>query len=324
MTAPEPLLSVSGLTTAIPTPRGPLFAARDISFTLARGKVLGLVGESGSGKTTTGLSVLRLLRPPARVAAGAIRFKGQDLLGLAPEAMRRLRGNRMAMIFQNPLSSFNPTESIGAQIAETLQTHQELSAAERRERVEELLNLVGIPSPRERMRSYPHEFSGGMRQRAMIAMALANNPDLLVADEPTTALDVTIQAQILWLLGDLQNRLGMAMIYITHDLHVAANVCDEIAVMYGGMIVEQGPTAELFRNPTHPYTRGLIEAIPSGHWRKQRVQAIPGQPPELTAGMAGCPFADRCPLVTAECREAVPPMVQMAAARETRCWHAAG
>lgn len=317
----EPLLSVNGLTVTIPTPRGTVVAAREVGFTLERGRVLGLVGESGCGKTTTGLSILRLLRPPVEVSRGRVRFAGQEIFDLSGEQMRRLRGDRMAMIFQNPLSSLNPTETIGSQIAEALQVHRDLRPADRTARVEELLNLVGIPAPAERRRGYPHEFSGGMRQRAMIAMALANNPDLLIADEPTTALDVTIQAQILWLLKDLQNRLGMAMIYITHDLHVAANVCDEIAVMYGGTIVEQGPTQEIFRRPMHPYARGLMEAIPSAHWRKRRVHAIPGRPPELMTGMTGCPFAPRCPLATDQCREQDAELVEPTAGHKVRCWH---
>ncbi len=318
------LLVVENMTTSIPTERGTVLATNGVSLNLARGKVLGLVGESGCGKTTTGLSILRLLRPPARVTSGSVIFDGQDLLALSAEQLRRLRGNRLAMIFQNPLSSLNPTETIADQIGEALQVHQSIGAAQRRERVEELLNLVGIPSAKERQHHYPHEFSGGMRQRAMIAMALSNNPDLLVADEPTTALDVTIQAQILWLLRDLQLRLGMAMIYITHDLHVAANVCDEVAVMYGGIIVEQGSDDEIFRNPKHPYTRGLLEAIPTGHWRTRRVHAIPGQPPELIAGAEGCPFAERCPLVSKKCSQAVPELLSIALTHEVRCWNVTG
>jgi oligopeptide transport system ATP-binding protein len=236
--------------------------------------------------------------------------------------MRALRGDRLAMIFQNPMNSLNPTETVGAQIAEIISTHRQMSPADIRHRCVELLELVGIPGARERLSDYPHEFSGGMRQRVLIALALALDPDLLVADEPTTALDLTIQGQILWLLEDIQRRSGMAMIYITHNLAVAASVSHRIAVMYAGWIVETAPTAELFGSPAHPYTRGLITSVPQAHWKEQRVAAIPGQPPDLLNPPVSCPFTPRCPLMTDVCQTQMPDAEEIMPNHMVRCFHA--
>jgi peptide/nickel transport system ATP-binding protein len=320
------VLDVRHVTTAIPTANGTLYAADDISLQLKRGEVLGLVGESGCGKTTTGLSILRLLRSPAEVIEGEILFQGIDLLQLSEREMRRMRGNHLSMIFQNPLNSLNPTETVRMQIDEILSIHQSLSRKERTERIIELLNLVGIPAPKERQHSFPHELSGGMRQRVLIAIALACNPEVVIADEPTTALDLTVQAQILWLLQDLQRRLGLAMIYITHDLEVAASLCQRIAVMYAGEIVEIGRTDELFQRPRHPYTRALMRVVPSAHWSHKRVDAIPGRPPILIdLDQNACPYAPRCPLASEICLEEAPSLESVSGDKDgewyVRCWH---
>jgi oligopeptide transport system ATP-binding protein len=315
---------VRGLSVAYRTERGDVMAVRQAAFLLETGEVLGLVGESGCGKSTMGLALLRLLTWPGRVLAGQAHFRGRELFSLSDREMRALRGDRLAMIFQNPMSSLNPTESIWAQIAEIITTHRTMSGSDVRNRCVELLELVGIPGAKERLADYPHEFSGGMRQRVLIALALALDPDLLVADEPTTALDLTIQGQILWLLEDIQRRSGMAMIYITHNLAVAASVSHRIAVMYAGWVVEVAPTAELFAAPAHPYTRGLISSVPQSHWKVQRVAAIPGQPPDLLLPPPGCPFAPRCPLATEVCREQMPGAVEIARNHEVRCFYAVG
>jgi oligopeptide/dipeptide ABC transporter ATP-binding protein len=316
-----PLLDVRGLTATYRVGRyQEIFAVDNVSFHLQPSRVLGLVGESGCGKTTCGLSVLRLVRPPGGIRSGQILFRGEDLALCSKRRLHELRGEKLAMIFQNPMSSLNPTEHVGAQIIEVLRTHRSLPKRECDERVCELLDLVGIPSPERCKDSYPHELSGGMRQRVLIAMALALNPEFLVADEPTTAVDVTIQAQILWLLEDLQQRLGMAMVYITHDLLVAASMCHEIAVMYGGFIVEQAPTGELFEHPAHPYTSALLSAMPQVSWRAKRVEAIPGQPPILVGRMVSCPFVPRCPLALPSCSEEVPPVEEVAAGHVVRCF----
>lgn len=315
------LLDVSGLTTVYRMGSGQdVFAVNDVGFRIAQGRVLGLVGESGCGKTTTGLSVLRLIRSPGVIRAGRILFRGEDLARCGERRMRQLRGEKLAMIFQNPMSSLNPTERVDAQITEVLSTHRRIGRGECDERVLELLELVGIPGPRRFKRRYPHELSGGMRQRVLIAVALAAEPEFLVADEPTTALDVTIQAQILWLLEDLQQRLGMGMLYITHDLLVAASISHEIGVMYGGLIVERAPTTEIFDVPAHPYTGALISAQPRGHWREREVHAIPGQPPVLVGAMSSCPFAPRCPLAVQECAEALPPAEEVTSGHTVRCY----
>lgn len=316
-----PLLSVQNLEVAMLSQGTEVYPVRGVTLELNRGEVLGLVGESGCGKSTTGLSIMRLLPGYARLR-GSVLFQGKDLAAYAPHQMREIRGNRVAMIFQNPLTSLNPIETIGFQIEEAMRVHDRgLKGPQRLARVEELLGLVGIPDPRERMRSYPHECSGGMRQRIMIAMALANDPDVLIADEPTTALDVSIQAQILWLLEDLQKRTGMGMIYITHDLDVAASLCHRIAVMYAGQVVEQGPVNTIFDRPRHPYTTGLLAARPHAPWHEARVHGIAGQPPNLMKGIpTGCPFSPRCSLVTDRCRQENPGSTPLTPDHEVRCF----
>jgi oligopeptide/dipeptide ABC transporter ATP-binding protein len=316
-----PLLDVRGLTTTYRVSRGQeVFAVNDVSLRLEHGRVLGLVGESGCGKTTCGLSILRLIRPPGGVRSGQILFRGEDLTRCGNRRLRQLRGKKMAMVFQNPMNSLNPTERVGVQISELLRTHGKLSRGQCDERIHELLDLVGIPGPERCKNSYPHELSGGMRQRALIAIALALNPEFLVADEPTTAVDVTIQAQILWLLQDLQRRIGMGVLYITHDMLVAASMSHEIAVMYGGFIVEQAPTAEFFESPVHPYTVALINALPQTHWRDKRVNPIPGQPPVATRRPTNCPFAPRCPLAIQSCFSELPAIEEVVPGHTVRCF----
>lgn len=314
-----PLLQVRDLTVTYGHGERATVAVRSMGLEVARGEALGLVGESGCGKTTTGLALLRLLRPPGRIAGGAALFGGQDLMLLPEREMERLRGNRISLIFQNPMTSLNPTYTIGAQIMECIRAHRPVGKAEARARAVDLLGLVGMPAPAERLRAYPHELSGGQRQRAMIALAIALEPDLVIADEPTTALDLTIQAQILWLLGDLKARLGMGMIYITHDLHVAAGFCDRIAVIYAGEIVEVAPAARLLASPQHPYTRGLVASLPETNWRERMVRSIKGQPPILGPRLAHCPFAPRCPEVIEQCLHGHPELLQLEPQRQVRC-----
>src|SRR5919198_1167631 len=290
----RPLLEVSGLRTSFATRDGLVRAVDGISFSVDRGEIMGLVGESGCGKSVTSLSIMRLVPPPGRIEAGSVTFEGRDLLKLRSEQMRSIRGQQLAMIFQQPTSSLNPVWDVGRQIGETLEIHKGLRRREARLRALELLRLVGIPDPERRLRSYPHELSGGMAQRVMIAMALACEPDLLIADEPTTALDVTIQAQILDLLRKLRDELGTAIILITHDLGVVAEMCDRVAVMYAGEIVEQTDVGRLFRDPRPPYTRGLIGSIPVPGEVEQELSVIPGNVPNLIDLPNGCRFAPRC------------------------------
>lgn len=289
----EPLLSIRNLTVAFPTEAGPASAVNDLSLDIAPGQVLGVVGESGCGKSMTSLAVLRLIPAPGEIQSGRIVFDGQELLDLDAEAMRRIRGAKIALIPQDPLTSLNPVYTIGDQIIEVLMLHQGLSHGQARKRTAELLDQVRIPNARDRLDEYPHQFSGGMRQRVMIAMALSCRPSLLIADEPTTALDVTVQAQILALLRDIQKEHGTAIMLITHDLGVVAEMCDEVAVMYAGRIVERAQVVDLFKHPMHPYTRGLLNSLPTMH--RQRLEPIPGQPPALTEIPPGCPFEPRCP-----------------------------
>jgi oligopeptide/dipeptide ABC transporter ATP-binding protein len=303
----EPLLSVEGLKVAFGPPGREQVAVDGVGFTLEPGEVIGIVGESGSGKTLTALSILKLVpSPPGRIAAGCIVFRGQDLVPLGERAMNEIRGRDIAMIFQEPMTALNPVFTIGEQIAETLRIHEGIGRAAARSRAHELLAHVGINNPTQRLDQYPHELSGGMRQRVMIAMALACRPQLLIADEPTTALDVTIQAQILALLRDLQRELGMAVVLITHDLGVIAQVVDRVAVMYAGRIVEEGPVAAVFENPSHPYTRLLLESIPSLDHEQERLPSIPGMVPGLSQLPAGCRFHPRCPLARPACAEQPP------------------
>jgi peptide/nickel transport system ATP-binding protein len=292
----DPLLSVEDLRVSFHTDDGVVHAVDGISYTVEKGKTLGIVGESGSGKTVSSLTTIGLTRSRRSRIEGRILFEGQDIVTMDDDKLRRVRGNDVAMIFQDPLSAMHPFYKVGAQLVEAMQAHQKISKAAARKRAAELLDLVGIPDPKRRVDQYPHEFSGGMRQRAMIAMALANEPKLLIADEPTTALDVTVQAQILALLDDLQKRLGTAIIIITHDLGVVAEIADEIAVMYAGRIVERGSTSEIFNAPQHPYTWGLLSSIPRlDNPRDEELVPISGRPPSLINRPSGCHFHPRCP-----------------------------
>ena len=305
----EKVLEVKNLCTSFFTEEGEVRAVDDVSFNVFKGKTLGIVGESGCGKSVTSLSIMRLIpNPPGRITGGQILYKGQDLTKLELSKMRSLRGNEISMIFQEPMTSLNPVFTIGNQICEAIALHQDLSRAETRDKAIEMLKLVGIPSPEKRIDDYPHQLSGGMRQRVMIAMALSCNPNVLIADEPTTALDVTIQAQILELLRDLQQKVGMGLILITHDLGVVAEVADEVVVMYAGRVVEQGSVAEIFANPKHPYTKGLLNSIPTlnrdptGRVKKKRLETIPGIVPSLLHLPRGCRFQERCAYVIDACR----------------------
>ena len=304
----EPLLSVDGLHTAFHLEGGVLRAVNDVSFSLEPSRVLGIVGESGSGKSVTALSILRLVDAPGRIEGGRVRFRGRDLLALSEAEMEQeIRGNRIGMIFQDPMTSLNPVFSVGDQIAEVLDAHQDTTRKESRRRATELLRLVGIPNAEDRYSDYPHEFSGGMRQRVLIAAAIASHPDILIADEPTTALDVTIQAQILKLLGDLQRRFGTAMVLITHDLGVIATMADEVMVMYAGCTVEHGTVEDIFERPQHPYTLGLFDSlIRLGDSPQSELRPIPGNPPVPINLPPGCNFRARCSRATEICARREP------------------
>ncbi len=319
----EPLLTVEDLRTYFHTDGGVAKAVDGVSFTLKKGETLGLVGESGCGKSVTSLSVMRLIpEPPGEIVSGQIRFNGRNLLGLDETAVQSVRGNDIAMIFQEPMTSLNPVFTCGDQIDEAVRLHQRLGKGAARAKTVEMLDLVGIPDPAQRANEYPHQLSGGMRQRVMIAMALSCNPELLIADEPTTALDVTIQAQILELLDRLQREFGMAVLMITHDLGVIAEVADRVAVMYAGKIVETGTVDEIFADPRHPYTRGLLESIPKLNEEKNRLSVIPGSVPDATRFPAGCRFAPRCSLAENICDTDEPRMEPTAGNRLVACWMA--
>ncbi|HZT52041.1 MAG TPA: ABC transporter ATP-binding protein, partial [Stellaceae bacterium] len=295
-------------------------AVDQVSFCVRPGETVGIVGESGSGKSTLALSLLRVLPPAARIVGGRMLFEGEDLLTKSDAEMRDIRGKRIAMILQDPMASLNPLFTIGDQVAEPIRVHE----AERRrtawQRARELLKAVRIPSPEARLRQYPHEMSGGMRQRIVGAIGIACEPRLLIADEPTTSLDLTIQAQYLNLLGELQRKHGLALIFITHNLGIVAKMCDQLVVMYAGRVVEAGPVSRLFNAPAHPYTKALLNSIPRMGDRDQRLTAIEGQPPDLSALPTGCAFAPRCPHVMARCREAAPPEIVLEPGRTARCW----
>ncbi len=299
----DAVLDVRGLKTVFRTRLGEVHAVNSVSFHLARGELLGVVGESGSGKSVTMMSLIGLLpMPPAEVRAGEVWLGGRDLLQIAPKELQDVRGAKIGFVFQDPMTSLNPVFQIGFQIMEPLIRHMGLTKAQARARAVELLDLVGIPDAEARIDSYPHQFSGGMRQRVMIAIALACDPDVLIADEPTTALDVTIQAQIIELVKDLRQKLGMAIIWITHDLGVIAGIADRVMVMYGGQVVEHGPVKQLFADPQHPYTRALLKTVPSlTGARAARLQVIEGQPPIMTEDPRACPFAPRCAHAFARC-----------------------
>ncbi len=321
----EPLLSVRDLRTHFFNIDGVTRAVDGVSFDVAAGETLGVVGESGCGKSVTALSILRLLPEKAgRIVGGEILFEGENLAGLDESAMRKIRGNSIAMIFQEPMTSLNPVFTIGEQIAEAVRIHEGLDSKAAEQRAIEMLRLVRIPDPERRVKDYPHQFSGGMRQRAMIAMALACGPRLLIADEPTTALDVTIQAQILKLIRDLQDRTGTAVILITHDLGVVAETCDRVAVVYAGRKVEEAPIEELFERPLHPYTRGLMASLPRMQkgGRRARLNEIPGIVPSLREPIAGCSFAPRCPMAIERCR-VESPVLRMLGERHTVACHEA-
>ena len=319
MTQP-PLLAVSDLRSYFYTGAGVARAVDGVSFTIAAGETLGIVGESGCGKSVTALSILRLIQPPGRIEPGSrIVFEGQDLLQLDDAGIRRVRGNRIAMIFQEPMTALNPVFTVGDQIAEVARVHASASRRAAWDRAVEMLTLVGIPAPAQRAREYPHQLSGGMRQRVLIAMALVMNPALVIADEPTTALDVTIQAQILELLGDLQQRLGTSIAMITHDLGVIAEVASRVVVMYGGEIVEEARVEALFEAPHHPYTEGLLHAMPRVGRRQERLTVIPGTVPPPTAWPSGCRFRDRCPYAWERCTREHPPLYQIGPGHTSRC-----
>jgi len=318
----EIVLSVRGLQTTFHTRAGPVRAVDGISYDIGKGRTLGIVGESGCGKSVTSYSVMRLIEPPGEITGGAVLLHGEDLLSVPEERMEELRGSRVAMIFQEPMTALNPVFTVGNQISEVLATHQNISDREALERSVDLLQSVGIPSPEKRVHEYPHQLSGGMRQRVMIAMAIACRPSLVLADEPTTALDVTIQAHILELLTRIQAEMGMAMVLVTHDLGLIAERAHEVAVMYAGRIVEKADTVALFAEPLHPYTRGLMASIPRpGEGRRSRLRTIPGSVPRLSDLPQGCTFSPRCDIRIAQC-EAEPDLVEVKPGHLVRCWKA--
>jgi oligopeptide/dipeptide ABC transporter ATP-binding protein len=315
----EPLLDVRGLTTRFPTDRGPLTAVDDVSFAVDRGEVFGLVGESGSGKTVTIRSLIGLVAKPGQVVAGSVRYGGQDLLQLDERRLRRVRGREIGMVFQDPATALNPVLRVETQLVEMLRAHGAATRSSAREQAVSLLRAVGIPAPEQRLRDYPHQFSGGMAQRVVIAIAIAANPRLLLADEPTTALDVTIQDQILALLTRLQRERGMGMILVTHNLGVVAETCDRVGVMYAGQLVEVAPTREILRAPKHPYTLGLLNCVPRVEQRSAELRPIPGAIPDLVHPPAGCRFHPRCPLATEACRRGPIPLAELGGGRWSAC-----
>ncbi len=318
----EPILQVRDLRTSFFTSGGEVQAVRGVSFDVEKGKTLGIVGESGSGKSVTSLSILKLLGATGRISSGSIKLDGEELTTKSKKEMRAVRGGRVAMIFQDPMTSLNPLLPMGDQVGEMIWAHDKrLDKKERMEKVVELFRLVRIPEPEKRLKSFPHEFSGGMRQRVMIAMALACRPELLIADEPTTALDVSIQDQILKLMRSLQREMGMSIMFITHDLGVVAELCDRVAVMYGGMIMEEADILDIFQRPRHPYTMGLLASIPDMNMDKRKqLQPIPGSPPDMIHPPKGCPFAPRCPYAMGICLEEMPPYAQTGENSRSMCW----
>ena len=317
------LLEVRNLRTYFRVDGGEMRAVDDVSFSVESGRTLGIVGESGCGKSVTALSIMGLIpKPPGRIAGGEIRFEGRNLLELPPQAMRDLRGDRISMIFQEPMTSLNPAFTIGDQVVEVLMRHRRVDAGRAKKLAIDMLRRVRIPSPETRYDDHPHRLSGGMRQRVMIAMALACGPALLIADEPTTALDVTIQAQILELMRALREETGTAIVLITHDLGVVAEIADEVVVMYAGRVVERAPVAALFANAQHPYTIGLLGSIPQLHREQARLAAIEGQVPNPMAQLEGCRFHPRCPFAVDRCRREEPPLIPIEAHHHAACWRA--
>ena len=313
------LLDVDDLRVEFPTPRGSVRAADGVTFSVWPGEIVGLVGESGCGKSVTTLALLRLVRPPGRIAAGRIVFKGMDLLALPEAELRLLRGSAMAMIFQNPMTALDPVFTVGDQIAEVFRAHEGLHTGDIRTAAAAILEQVRIPNSKSQLTAYAHQFSGGMAQRVMIGMGLAGRPSLLIADEPTTALDVSVQAQILDLLRAIRNELHTAIILITHDLAITAQLCDRIVVMYAGQVVESCPTRDLFRAPRHPYAQGLLDSMPHLGHKRTRLLQIPGQPPDLGSLPVGCRFAPRCPRAEGRCRDEEPALASSSDGRAVRC-----
>lgn len=321
MSQEDLILEIRDLCVEFQTVEGTVQAVNHLSYKLRKGEKLGIVGESGSGKSVSSLGMLRLIpNPSGRITGGEILYKGQDLVKAPKKEMQRIRGNEISMIFQEPMTSLNPIIKCGKQIAESLRLHRGMNKKEAMEEAVRLMQSVGIANPAQRAHEYPHQMSGGMRQRVMIAMALACEPQILIADEPTTALDVTIQAQILDLIRDLNERMGTSVIFITHDLGVVSELCDTVLVMYTGRIVEQAPVLELFETPKHPYTVGLLEAIPRITKQRAPLQTIEGTVPNPTERIDGCSFSPRCPYATEQCRQKEPPEVQLSEHRRVRCW----
>jgi oligopeptide/dipeptide ABC transporter ATP-binding protein len=317
----EALLQVKNLRTSFFTGEGAVHAVDNVSFNVRRGEALALVGESGCGKSVTAMSIMRLVAPPGRITGGQVLFKGNDLAELSEREMRKVRGDDIAMVFQEPMTSLNPVFKIGTQVAEAIRIHRPVSKKEAWERAGAMLDLVSIPDPIKRLDDYPHQLSGGMRQRVMIAMALSCDPELLIADEPTTALDVTIQAQIMELLASLQKRLGLAILLITHDLGVVAEFCERVVVMYTGRVVEEAPVRQLFASPAHPYTRGLLKSLPSVTREKEaRLPTIKGMVPPITSLPPGCKFNPRCPDVMEICLGKEPALMTVAEGQSARCY----
>jgi peptide/nickel transport system ATP-binding protein/oligopeptide transport system ATP-binding protein len=314
------LLEVSGLKTYFKTMDGVVKAVDGVDMAIAPGKTLGVVGESGCGKSVTSLSIMRLIDPPGFIAGGEIKFDNKDLVKFSEEEMRKVRGDKISMIFQEPMTSLNPVFTVGNQVGEAIKVHRKVSGKEAEARVVELFRMVGIPSPERRIKDYPHNMSGGMRQRVMIAMALALQPSLLIADEPTTALDVTIQAQILELIKDLRAKVNSAVLLITHDIGVVAEMADEVIVMYTGKVVEQGDVISVLKSPKHPYTVGLLSSIPSLGVKNQRLNVIPGTVPSPLNLPKGCTFAPRCPNVMGVCHEQEPPLKTIEGGAKVKCW----
>lgn len=318
----EHILEVKDLQTSFLTSFGEVKAVRGVSFFVNKGESVGIVGESGSGKSVTSLSVMQLLVGTGKIIGGSVKLNGRELVGLSPKEMRSIRGKEVAMVFQDPMTSLNPLIPVGEQVGEMLWSHDKsLSKAQREERVIDLFRMVRIPEPETRLKSFPHEFSGGMRQRVMIAMALACKPDLLIADEPTTALDVSIQDQILKLMRSIQKEMGMSIMFITHDLGVVAELCSRVLVMYGGLIMEEANIYDVFENPLHPYTMGLIASIPDINQDKsKKLQPIIGSPPDMIHPPEGCPFAPRCPYACRICLHQLPPVFSAGEGHKSRCW----
>ena len=318
----EPILQIENLKTSFMTSNGEVQAVRGVSFSVGKGEIVGLVGESGSGKSVTSMSILKLLADTARIKEGKILFEGEDLTQYSKAQMRKIRGGKISMIFQDPMSSLNPLIPVGKQVAEMIREHHpEKSKEDIKKEVLELFSRVRIPEPEKRYKSFPHEFSGGMRQRVMIAMALANRPELLIADEPTTALDVTIQDQILKQLRELKKEYGTSIIFITHDLGVVAELCDRVVVLYGGLVMEEASIFDIFEHPSHPYTLGLLASIPAlDQDKNKRLLPIPGSPPDMTKPPVACPFAPRCPYARVICGSELPQMTEVSEGHHSRCW----